>query len=103
MDEHRWDDLLLALEEGYVVPMVGRDLAVVETEAGPRLFHQLVAERLAAELNVYPDRLPPEFDTNDVVCAYEDFHGDPMAINPRVVHILRGLEVPVSEPLRLLA
>ena len=103
MDERRWDELLLALEEGHVVPMIGRDLAVVETEAGPRLFHRLIAERLAAELNVPSDRLPPEFDTNDVVCAYEHFHGDPMAINPRVVRILRGLDVPVPEPLRLLA
>ena len=103
MDEHRWEDLLLALEEGHVVPIVGRDLAVVETPEGPRLYHRIVAERLAAELNVSPDRLPQEYDTNDVVCAYEHFHGDPMAINPRVVRILRGLEVPVPEPLRLLA
>jgi TIR domain/SIR2-like domain len=98
-----WDTLLLGVEEGQVVPLVGRDLLVVDTPAGPRLFHHLVAEQLAAELKVSRDRLPLEFDVNDVVCAYEHFHGDPMTINPKVVRILRGLKVSPPEPLRLLA
>jgi len=102
-DVDLWEDLLLAIEEGQVVPMVGRDLLVVNTDSEPRLFHRLVADRLAAELNVTSDKLPPEFDANDVICAYEDFHGDPMAINPRVVRILNALKVPVPESLRLLA
>jgi hypothetical protein len=107
-DRNLWEDLLLAVEEGQVVPMVGRDLLVVETAQGPRLFHHLVAERLAEELEVPKARLPADFDTNDVVCAYEGFHGDAMAINPKVVRILKSLKVdrPESckpEPLRLLA
>jgi len=85
------------------VPVVGRDLLVVETATGPRMFHQLVAERLAAELDVPTGKLPPGFDTNDVVCAYEGFHGDPTAIDDEVVTIFTNLKVPTPEPLRLLA
>jgi len=101
-DSSLWEDLLLAIEEGQVVPMVGRDLLLVKTETGLRPFHNLIAERLAAELNIPTAQLPPGFDANDVICSYENFHGDPMAINPRVVRITRGLKVPVPEPLRQL-
>jgi hypothetical protein len=102
-DTTLWEDLLLAIEEGQVVPLIGRDLLVVETDAGPRLYHHIVAERLAAQLNISPEHLPADFDPNDVICAYENFHGDPMAINPRVVRIVKDLKVAVPEPLKQLA
>ena len=102
-DTNLWEDLLLAIDEGHVVPIVGRDLLVVETDKGPCLFHHLIAERLAAQLKVPTENLPPGFDANDVVCAYEGFHGDPEEINIKVVHILRDLKVPVPAPIRLLA
>jgi hypothetical protein len=99
-----WDDLLPAIEEGQVIPIVGRDLLVVETDAGPRMFHRLLAERLAAELKIPADRLPAEFETNDVVCAYKEFHGDPLAVRPQLVlRIIKDMKVQVPEPLRLLA
>ncbi len=103
VDTHFWDDLLLAIDEGHVVPVVGRDLLVLETEKGPCLFDHLLAQRLAAELKVPPENLPPSYDANDVVCAYEGFHGDAEDINIKVVHLLKNLKVPVPEPLRLLA
>ena len=102
-DTNLWEDFLLAVEEGQVVPIVGRDLLMVDTEAGPRLYHHIVAERLAAELKIPESGLPPDYDPNDVICADTNFRGDPMAINPRVVRIVKGLKVPVPEPLRQLA
>lgn len=102
-DTHLWEDLLLAIEERQVVPIVGDQLLTVDTPAGPVLFHHLVAQRLAAELGVDPSRLPPRFVPNDVVCAYEGFHGDPEDISPRVVRIVRNLKLAPPEPLRLLA
>lgn len=102
-DDKFWQRLLRKVAEGQVVPVVGRDLLVVETATGPRLFDQLVAERLAAELRVPTEKLPPGYDANDVVCAYEKFHGDPTAINDEVVTIFANLKVPTPEPLRLLA
>ncbi len=102
-DTDLWEDTLLAIEEGQVVPMVGRDLLVVESESGPQMFHHLVAERLAAALGMSPGTLPAGFDTNDVICSYERFHGDSTEFNSRVVRIVKDLKVPVPEPLRLLA
>jgi hypothetical protein len=102
-DTYLWEDLLSAIEDGRVVPIVGRDLLVIETDAGPRLFHNLVAERLAAELNIPVDHLAPGYDVNDVVYAYEDFQRDPTPINSRIRRIVTSLSVPVPQPLRLLA
>jgi hypothetical protein len=83
---------LSAIEDRRVVPIVG-----------PRLFHNLVAERLAAELRISVDHLVPGFDVNDVVYVYEDFQSDPTPINNRIRRIVGGLAVPIPEPLRLLA
>jgi hypothetical protein len=98
-----WEDILLAVEEGQVVPIIGRDLLVVNTEAGPQLYHRLVAERLAAELKIPTEQFPAQFDTNDVICAYAKFHGDSTGFSPRVVRIVKELKVPLPEPLLLLA
>jgi hypothetical protein len=102
-DSDIWEDLILAIEEGQVVPIVGRDLMRVDYDGKPYLLHHLIAERLAADLNVPTGTLPEQFDTNDVICAYEGFHGDPMAVNPRIVRILKSLKLAVPEPLALLA
>ena len=102
-DSDIWEDLILALEEGQVVPIIGRDLLTVEYEGKPYLLHHLVAAKLAADLKVPTDKLPATFDTNDVICAYEGFHGDPMSVNPRIVRILKSLKLAVPEPLAMLA
>lgn len=99
-----WDDLLPLIEDGQVVPIVGRDVL----EMGPGLlFHRMVAEQLAAELNIPKDRLPPNFETNDVVCAFADFHGDSLAVKPQLIlRILSKLRAQnqnaLPEALRLL-
>lgn len=102
-DTNLWEDLLLAVEDGQVVPIVGRDLLIVNTETGPMPFHRVVASKLAAELGIPLDTLPPDYETNDVACAYKEFHGDPSKINSSVVRIVKNLKVPTPEPLRLLA
>ena len=102
-DSDIWEDLILAIEEGQVVPILGRDLLTVEYEGKPYLLHHLVAQRLAADLKVDTSTMPATFDTNDVICAYEGFHGDPMSVNPRIVRILKNLKLTPPEPLLLLA
>src|ERR1700689_2166485 len=100
-----WDDLLPLIEDGQVVPIVGSDLL----EMGPnQFFHRMVAEQLAAELKIPTDRLPPNFETNDVVCASADFHGDSLAVRPQLIlRILSKLKPPdpaaLPASLRLLA
>jgi hypothetical protein len=103
LDDIFWDDLLYAIGEGKVVPIVGRDLLVVDTEQGPRPFHRIVAERLATQLRVPADRLPPDFDLNSVACVYKEMNGDASAVNSTVARILRNLTVQAPEPLKLLA
>lgn len=102
-DSDLWEDLLLAIEEGHVVPIVGRDLLTVQVDGKPCFLHQLIAERLAADLKVPLDGLPKSFDPNDVLCASPDFDGDPTSVNPRILRIIRNLKVEIPEPLLLLA
>ena len=100
-----WDDLLPLIEDGQVVPIVGSDML----EMGPHLFfYKMVAEQLAAELKIPSDRLPPDFQINDVVCASTDFHGDSLAVRPQLImRILSKLKpadpAGLPEALRLLA
>lgn len=98
-----WENLVYAIEDGQVVPIVGRDLLIVATEQGPTPFYRLVASKMAAQLRVPTDRLPHEFDINDVACAYKELRGDPTDVNSSVLRVIRSLSLPTPEPLLLLA
>ena len=50
-DEDAWDDLLNYIEERRVIPIIGPELLTVQTDTGPRLFYEWLAEKLAARLN----------------------------------------------------
>jgi hypothetical protein len=69
-DNDAWDDLLNYIEERRVIPIVGPELLEVETDSGPRLLYEWLAEKLAARLNVDPSILPSPLTLNDVVCQY---------------------------------
>jgi TIR domain len=103
VNETDWQDLLYAIEEGKVVPIVGRDLLIVETADGPQPFHRVVATRLAEELGIAADRLPPDFDANDVACAQKEILKNPADLNRAVNRILRSLVFQPPEPLKTLA
>ena len=98
-----WEELLTAMEEGKVVPIVGKDLLMVDTAAGPRAYSEMVAEALAKELKVDFAQFPQAPDVNDVVCASSEFRGDAASVSPKVLRILKTLTVPVPEPLLQLA
>lgn len=70
LDEDAWDDLLSFIEERRVIPIVGPELLMVETERGPRLLFDWAAERLAARLSVNAADLPKPYTLNDVVCLF---------------------------------
>jgi len=70
LDDEAWEDLLNYIEERRVIPIVGPELLKVETEAGPRLLYDWMAEKLAAKLAVDVTRLPEPYTLNDVVCWY---------------------------------
>ncbi|HTB62631.1 MAG TPA: toll/interleukin-1 receptor domain-containing protein [Opitutales bacterium] len=102
-DTYQWNVLLRAIKDRNVVPMVGNDLLMVDTPDGPQMYYRLVAEQLANGLGIPRDRLPEGFDPNDVICAYERFHGDLGKIKDRVLDIHESLKPAMPEALRLLA
>src|SRR5579864_3456529 len=70
LDDDAWDDLLSYIEERRVIPIVGPELLMVETDRGARLLFEWAAERLAARLNINTSELPKPHTLNDVVCLF---------------------------------
>src|ERR1700760_2532579 len=75
LDDDAWDDLLSFIEERRVIPIVGPELLLVETDRGPRLLLDWVAEKLAGRLNVTLADLPQPYTLNDVVCWFLSARG----------------------------
>jgi hypothetical protein len=75
LDDDAWEDLVTFIEERRVIPILGPELLRVETESGPRLLHDWVAEKLAGRLNVNVAELPQPYTLNDVVCWFLSARG----------------------------
>jgi hypothetical protein len=103
LDEDAWDDLLNFIEEKRVIPIVGPELLKVETSAGPRLLYDLMAEKLAAKLNVDTSKLPEAYTLNDVVCWFLSSRGRREDTYTRMRSILREIDFPPPAALRKLA
>ena len=98
-----WEDLLNYIEEKRVIPIVGPELLKVETETGPRLLLDWLAEKLAARLNVDPAPLAKPLTLNDVVCSYLANHGRREEAYTRLRTIMRESAFAPPLPLRQLA
>jgi hypothetical protein len=103
LDEDAWDDLLNFIEERRVIPIVGPELLKVETETGPRLLYDWMADRLAAKLGVDTARLPRPYTLNDVVCWFLSSHGRREDTYTRMRSILRDATFAPPKALRQLA
>ena len=75
LDDDAWDDLLSFIEERRVIPIVGPELLQVNTDDGPRLLYDWLAEKLAAKLSVDVSLLPQPYTLNDVVCWFLSSRG----------------------------
>src|SRR5580698_6832159 len=69
-DDDVWEDLLNYIEEKRVIPIIGPELLKVDTESGPRVLMEWLAEKLASRLGINVAHLPQPLNLNDVVCAY---------------------------------
>ncbi|MBK7660429.1 MAG: hypothetical protein IPJ28_15465 [Betaproteobacteria bacterium] len=103
LDEDAWDDLLNFIEEKRVIPIVGPELLTVETENGPRLLYEWMAEKLAAKLGVDTSRLPSPLTLNDVVCWFLATRGRREDTYTRMRSILRETTFAPPKALRQLA
>ncbi len=103
LNEDVWEDLLNYIEEKRVIPIVGPELLKVDTESGPRLLMELLAERLAQRLGVDTSPLLKPLTLNDVVCSYLAGHGRREEAYTRLRTIMREAAFPPPLPLRQLA
>jgi len=103
LDDDAWDDLLDFIEERRVIPIVGPELLKVDTESGPRLLYDWVAEKLAAKLGVDTKDLPQPYNLNDVVCSFLASRGRREEAYTRVRAILRDTTFQPPLALRQLA
>jgi hypothetical protein len=103
LDDDAWEDLLDFIDEKRVIPIIGPELLRVETESGPRLLYDWVAEKLAAKLNVDTSRLPQPPTLNDVVCWYLSSHGRREDTYTRLRAVLREATFAPPPALRQLA
>ena len=102
-DDDAWEDLLNYIEEKRVVPIVGPELLRVETESGPRLLYDWLAEKLAVRLNVEVATLPQPFTLNDVVCQFLSARGRREEAYTRLRTILRETNFATPPALKQLA
>jgi hypothetical protein len=103
LDEDAWDDLLNFSEERRVIPIIGPELLLVDTDQGPRLLSELLAEKLAARLSIDIGELPRPLSLNDVVCWYLGERGRREEIYTRLRSIMRDVKLAPPPALRQLA
>ena len=103
LDDDAWDDLLNYIEERRVIPIIGPELLRVETDDGPRLLYEWLAEKLAARLSVDTDGLPQPLTLNDVVCYYLGERGRREEVYTRLRSIMREVQFAPPQALRRLA
>ena len=103
LDDDAWEDLLNFIEERRVVPIIGPELLQVDTESGPRLLYEWVAERLAGKLGVDTSQLPKPCTLNDVVCWFLASRGRREEAYTRLRSIFRDASFAPPPALRQLA
>jgi hypothetical protein len=72
--ESDWQQLLDAISDGKVIPLVGEELYTATNGSGvERPLYQVVAEQLAKDLNLPVNTLGNAITLNDVFCTYQDW------------------------------
>lgn len=104
LSETFWDDLLAAISERRVIPVIGQGL--VRTESG-QVLSAWLADALKVNLGVPNDRLSDSPDLNEVICAHI-LHGrgglrSLKTVYSRVKQLLGNLPPCSTEPLTQLA
>ena len=98
-----WEDLLLQIEDGRVIPVVGPDLLTIRSGQRTSLLNTHLAERFAQELGVERAGLPEELSLQKVALRYIADSGKPQRVYARLKAVMDGLTLAPPEPLRKLA
>jgi hypothetical protein len=97
-----WDELLLHVRDGRVVPVIGSELFQVEHEGARISAEALIARDFAAALKVQVP-FDPRLRISDVALRFLQARGDPRRLYTNLKKVLGQSKVPVPEPLRQLA
>ena len=103
LDDDAWEDLLDFIEERRVIPIIGPELLQVDTDGGPRLLYEWVAEKLAARLGVDTSQLRAPYTLNDVVCWFLSARGRREEAYTRLRSVFRDANFAPPPALRRLA
>ena len=103
LDDDAWDDLLNFIDERRVIPIIGPELLTVDTDGGPRLLYDWLAEKLAVKLGVDTALLPVPCTLNDVVCWFLSSRGRREEAYTRLRSILRDANFAPPKALTQLA
>jgi TIR domain/SIR2-like domain len=87
-DELFWNDLLLAIEKGKVIPVLGPDLLTVHIDGADLPLYVWLAQQLAVRNKIAPADLPPDFCLNDVVAHHVKKGGERNALYSQINHCL---------------
>ncbi len=88
-DDDAWDDLLNYIEEKRVIPIVGPELCLIQTEAGSENLYSWLARSLATRLNHPVDPTAPPPTLNDVVVRHLSGRGRREDLYARIRTIMR--------------
>ena len=69
-DDDAWEDLLNFVEEKRVIPIIGPELATVQTDSGPQNLYAWLARSLAARLNQPEATSGAPLSLNDVIVRH---------------------------------
>lgn len=100
-DDDAWDDLLNFVEEKQVIPIVGPELAVVQTDVGMENLYSWLARSLAARLGL-PAPAGAALTLNDVIVRHLANHGRREDVYTRIRTIMREATFAPSPALRKL-
>ena len=88
-DDDAWEDLLNFIEEKQVIPIIGPELVVVQTDAGPENLYAWIARSLAARLGLDPAKLPAKPTLDDIVTHHLTNRGRREDLYTRIRTIMR--------------
>src|SRR5687767_9736424 len=88
-DDDAWDDLLNFVEEKRVIPIVGPELATVQTDRGSENLYAWLARSLATRLGLPATEGAPPPSLNDVVVRHLANRGRREDVYTRIRTIMR--------------
>jgi len=104
-----WEDLLDLIEDGQLVPILGKELLIVETPDGERHLEDLIVENLISSFKLSPDDFPERCSLNEFSVRYlrkfetHKRETSKRRIQKRVAEIMMTADLQIPEPLLKLA